>query len=73
MTTATPELHPIAVKTPWYHIGVDFVGPIVISKQGNHLLLTVSDYCTKWVEAVALPTKCASATAVALFQVFWHF
>ena len=69
MATITPELHPIAVKSPWFHIGVDFVGPLVMSKLGNHLLLTISDYCTKWVEAVALHTKCASATAGALFQV----
>jgi IS30 family transposase len=43
---------------------------LVMSKLGNHLLLTISDYCTKWVEAVALHTKCASATAGALFQIF---
>ena len=23
-----PELHPIPVHSPWFHVGVDFVGPI---------------------------------------------
>ena len=65
----SPELHPVQVKTPWYHIGVDFIGPIHASKQGNQLILTLSDYCTKYVDAVALSTKCASVTAGALFKV----
>ena len=25
LTTGTPKLHPIAVKEPWYMIGIDFV------------------------------------------------
>ena len=28
MTTGTPELHPIPVKSPWHQIGIDFVGPL---------------------------------------------
>jgi len=52
------ELHPIPVKSPWYHIGIDFVGPITpLSHNGNRYILTLSDYFTKWVEAVALPLK----------------
>ena len=27
-----PELHPIPVKSPWNHIGIHFVGPLVKSK-----------------------------------------
>ena len=23
-----PELHPVLVKSPWYHLGIDFIGPI---------------------------------------------
>ena len=65
----TPELHPVPVKSPWYHIGIDFIGPVIKSTNDNQLILTLSDYCTKWVEAVAMPTKCASATADALFKV----
>lgn len=69
MSIATPELHPIPVKSPWYHLGIDFIGPVTTSEKGNKFILTISDYCTKWVEAVALVTKCASATAGAMFKV----
>ena len=34
ITTATPELHPVSVKAPRYHVGIDFVGPIT-SDSGN--------------------------------------
>lgn len=69
MTIVTPELHPIPVKSPWYHIGIDFVGPVTTSHNGNRYILTISDYFTKWVEAVALPSKHASGIATVLFKV----
>jgi len=70
MTSTMPELHPVPVKSPWYHIGIDFVGPITpTSHNGNRFILTVSDYFTKWVEAVALPSKCAQGVAESLFKV----
>ena len=71
MTTITPELHPIPVKSPWFHIGIDFVGPITTSEMNNRYILTVSDYFSKWVEAVPLPTKCASGVANMLFKVIF--
>ena len=70
MVTA-PELHPIPVKSPWFHIGIDFVGPISpVSVTGSRYILTISDYFSKWVEAVPTSTKCASAVASALFKVY---
>lgn len=69
MTVDAPELHPVPVHSPWYHLGIDFVGPVTESTNGNCYILTVSDYFTKWVEAVALPTKCASGIANSLFKV----
>ena len=42
-----PELNPIPVKSPWYHLGIDFVGPISPpSSEGNRYILTVSDNFT---------------------------
>ena len=65
-----PELHPIPVHSPWFHIGVDFVGPISPpSTSGNNYILTLSDYFTKWVEVVPLPTKEAHGVANALLKV----
>ncbi len=70
MTTTSPELHPVPVKSPFHHIGIDFVGPITpISEDGSRYILTISDYFTKWVEAIPTPTKCASGVAHALFKV----
>ena len=63
MTVDAPELHPIPVHSPWFHLGIGFVGPVTQSANGNHFILTVSDYFTKRVEAVALPSKCASGIA----------
>jgi len=53
-----PELHPMAVKSPWHHLGMDFIGPISpTSRTGNGYILTISDYFTKLSWAKALPTK----------------
>ena len=70
LSAARPELRPISVKTPWYQFGIDFVGPISPSSQtGKRYILTISDYCTKWAEAIATTSKTASETALALFKV----
>ena len=43
-----PELHPVPVVSPWYHLGIDFVGPFhTLSKQGNRYILTIADYLYK--------------------------
>ena len=72
MAQTYSELHPIPVKSPWYHIGIDFIGPITTSNNGNNLILTISDYCTKWVEAVAMNNKSTSLTAASLFKVGYY-
>ena len=65
-----PELYPVPVKSPWYHIGMDFVGPISpTSRSGNRYILTISDYFTKFAWAKALPTKEASNVADSLKEV----
>ena len=70
MSTAAPELHPVPVVSPWFHLGIDLIGPITpVSKQGNKYILTISDYFTKFVDAVPLPDKEATSVAAALFKV----
>lgn len=65
-----PELHPVPVRAPWFHIGIDFIGPIKpTTAQGNNYILTLCDYFTKFVEAVALPNKSAAGVAKTLFKV----
>ena len=65
-----PELNPIPVKSPWFHLGINFIGPISPpSSAGNRYILTVSDYFTKFAWAHALPTKEAVGVVAALRQV----
>ena len=67
LTTATPELHPVPVQSPWFHLGMDFIGPISpVSSKGNRF---ISGYFTKWVETVPLPTKESSGVDQALMRV----
>ena len=49
-------------------MGIDFVGPITPSS-GNRFILTLSDYYTKWVDAVPLPSKHATGVAASLLKV----
>ena len=70
MITSKSELHPVPVKAPWYHIGIDFIGPISpASSKGNRYILTISDYFSKFVEAVALPILKMLMVSHALFKV----
>ena len=49
-----PELHPVKVQSPWYRIGIDLIGLLTVSKSGKRYILTLSDYCTKWINYVQL-------------------
>ena len=72
--TAKPELHPISVKSPWYQLGINFIGPYSPpSASGNKYVLTLSDYFTKFMWVKVLQTKEASGVAQALREVrFMH-
>ena len=43
MSKAALELHPVPVVSPWYHIGIDFIGPFTPASQGCSYILTISD------------------------------
>lgn len=65
-----PEMFPVAVKSPWHQLGMDFVGPISPPSQaGNRYILTVSDYFSKFGWAKALPSKEAVPVVSALREV----
>lgn len=58
-----------AANAPFEVIGIDFVGPIrPMSTAGNSHILVITDYFSKWVEAVALPNQLATTTADALYK-----
>ena len=70
LTSGIPEMHPIAIKAPWYMVGIDFIGPLSpASEDGSKYILTISDYFTKWVEVIPSKNKKAVTVANCLFKV----
>ena len=59
------RLHSIRVDEPFARIGIDIVGPLPRSKNGNRYIVVAMDYFTKWPEAKAL--KEATAKEVSKF------
>jgi len=58
----------IRVDKPWDTIGMDLVGPITTSDQGNRFVLVLTDYFTKWTEAFALAEHSAYTIASVLMK-----
>src|SRR6266498_2857741 len=59
------KLHSIEMKEPFYCIGIDIVGPLLITGSRNRYIVVAVDYFTKWPEAKAI--KHANAEEVAEF------
>ena len=72
LTTATPELHPVPVQSSWFHLGMDFIGPISpVSSKRNRFILAISDYF-KVGGSCAIDNKrikCSCVVAQALMRV----
>ena len=49
-------------------LGIDYCGPFPATPDGNRYVLCLTDYFTKFVNAVALPVCTAAATAEAVFK-----
>ena len=58
------------VPIPFYMIGVDLVGPLKTTSQGNKYILSVINYYTKYAESIALPNQEAVTVAKAVEDVF---
>ncbi len=56
------EMHGIIAEAPFERIGIDFVGPLPETEEGNRYILVMVDYFTKWPEVKA--TKKADAKTV---------
>uniref|UniRef100_A0A4W3IW22 Gypsy retrotransposon integrase-like protein 1 n=1 Tax=Callorhinchus milii TaxID=7868 RepID=A0A4W3IW22_CALMI len=67
------KYRPIKVTRPWEILGIDLIGPFPESSQANTYVLAVTDYFTKWVEAIPLQRKRASCVAKALAATFYRF
>ena len=61
-------LHPIPVHSPFYQIGIDFVGPLPRTRRGKKYIIVAMDYLTKWPEARAVSEATADVTAQFLYE-----
>lgn len=61
-------LHPIPVHSPFYQIGIDFVGPLPKTSNGNKYIIVAMDYLTKWPEAKAVPRATAEETEKFIYE-----
>ncbi|CAH8658130.1 unnamed protein product [Dicrocoelium dendriticum] len=62
-TVPRAPLMPMVTTAPGQRIGVDLMGPLPITANGNRHILVLVDYFTKWCEAV--PIKQPDAATVA--------
>ena len=71
LKAAAMELHPITV-TPqvWYSVGMDLIGPFKPSALGYKCVLTVTDYFSKYVEAIPIPDTSADSVAKAIYKIY---
>jgi len=61
-------LHPIKVEAPFDKIGIDFVGPLPTTTQGNKYIIIAMDYMTKYPETKAVPLANAQQTAIFVYE-----
>ena len=61
-------LQQLPVGNVFERIAIDIKGPYPISKRGNKVIMVVSDYFTKWVQAIPLPDDQAKTVASALVE-----
>jgi hypothetical protein len=58
------------VPVLFYMVGVDMIGTLKLTRQGNKYIFSIIDYYTKYAEAIALPNQEAETVVRALEQVF---
>jgi transposase InsO family protein len=54
---------------PFERLSMDITGPLNVTARGNKYILVVTDYFTKWCEAIPIPDQQATTIADALIEV----
>lgn len=68
---AKAEMVPMPlIAKPFQRIAMDLVGPLPRTQRGNHFVLTICDYATRYPEAIALPSTEAPRISKELVAVF---
>jgi len=60
-----PPLKPPPVGAPFERLGIDIM-EMPLTQDGNHYVVVMMDYLTKWVEACAIPGQSSEALAKVL-------
>ncbi|XP_032393873.1 uncharacterized protein zgc:153292 [Etheostoma spectabile] len=63
----------IEVKEPWQWLGLDVRGPLPQTLNGHKYILTVTDYYSKWVEAVPMQSCLPPDVAKQIVDIIAHF
>ena len=70
---ATPKV-PLSfvptVTTPFKRVAIDLVGPLVRTRSGCSHILVLTDYATRWVEAIPMKATTSPHVAEALLSIF---
>ena len=62
------ELHPLSIpQRPWQSIGMDYLGPVPVSKNGNDMVLIAVDRLTKMAHFIPTTTKVTAKQTAELF------
>ncbi len=70
--TVAAELHPVKVLPQvWCLVGLDLIGPFQPTALGHKYVLTMTDYFSKYGEAVPIPDKSTLSVAQAIYKVYW--
>ncbi|XP_069573605.1 uncharacterized protein [Brachyistius frenatus] len=63
----------IEVKEAWQWLGLDVRGPLPQTPTGHKYVLTVTDYFSKWVEAVPMQSCLPAQVAKSVADIIAHF
>jgi hypothetical protein len=61
-------LHPIPIGSPFHQIGIDYVGPLNKTTNGNKYIIVAMDYMTKWPEAKPVKEATAQETVAFVYE-----
>ncbi|XP_072908082.1 gypsy retrotransposon integrase-like protein 1 isoform X1 [Hemitrygon akajei] len=67
------KFQPLKVTRPWEILGLELTGPFPETVRGNTYILIVTDYFTKWVEAIPIQNRDALSVAGGLAATFYRF
>jgi len=69
-TNEPTESYSTQVEGPFTHLGMDIIGPLTTTSQGNQYIIVTVDYFSRWVEAQPLKTITSQDVVKFLIDVF---